>query len=203
MILEVPYYSQLRDTQKSDWKNKSCGITALKMVLDYYRKTNFSVDDLYLKGLELNGYLKDVGWYHYSLVNIAQALGFNGATRSWNIPNEAFEKLQSRGFTAKDIQIIEKQQYLEALYTLKNELNLHHPVIVSLPKGFEKGGSGHLVVLIGYDKEGFYTHDPYDQDRPGAKVKLNYNKFKEIYEKRAIFIYPEPVKNLQNSGPFS
>lgn len=192
MILDVPYFSQIKDTKKPEWKNKSCGITALKMVLDFYGKASPTIDELYQKGLNLNGYLENVGWYHHSLVNIAQTLGYSGITRSWNITKESFEKLASRGFTEKDIQIIERQQFLESIYTIKKELSSQHPVIISLPKGFKKGGSGHLVVLIGYDEEGFYVHDPYDQDQPGTNIKLNYNKFKEIFEKRAIFIYPIP-----------
>lgn len=191
MILDVPYYSQIKDTKNPEWKNKSCGITALKMVLDFYDKTSQNIDELYQKGLDLNGYLEDVGWYHHSLVNIAQTLGYSGITRSWNITKESGDKLASRGFTEKDIQIIRKQQFLESIYTIKEELSSHHPVIISLPKGFEKGGSGHLVVLVGFDEDGFFIHDPYDQDHPGTNMKLKFDKFKEIYEKRAIFIYPK------------
>lgn len=190
MILDVPYYSQFKDTQEAKWKNKACGIASLKMVLDYYQSTNLTIDDLYQMGLNLNGYLENIGWYHHKLVNIAQTLGYKGITRSWNIPEEALPKLRSRGFKDKDIKILEKQQSLEAIYTLKNELDLKHPIIISLPRGFIKGGSGHLIVLVGYDEEGFYIHDPDDQERPGQNIKLDYPKFKAIFEKRAIIIYP-------------
>ena len=46
MKLAVPYYSQIKDTENPDWKDKSCGIAALKMVLDFYRPTNLSIDEL-------------------------------------------------------------------------------------------------------------------------------------------------------------
>lgn len=190
MILKVPYYSQFKDTKRGDWKNKACGIVALKMVLDFYKKTSPSIDELYKRGLEFGGYLKNVGWYHHSLARLAQKLGYQAVTRSWNIPKQSLKHLKKRGFRTKDIKIINQQQLREGIFTLKDELDATHPVIVSLPRSFTKGGLGHLVVLIGYDKNGFYINDPDDSERAGQKVSLNYEKFKKIWKKRAIFIYP-------------
>lgn len=184
MILKVPYYSQIKDTRNPKWKNDSCGIAALKMVLDFYRPTNFSIDDLYQKGLGLGGYKYRVGWYHHSLALLAKQFVHKAVTRSWNIPKASLEHLKQRGFGEEDIEIIETQQLEEGIMTLKQELSKKHPVIVSLPKGFQEGSSGHLVTLIGFDKEGFIVNDPLD----GKKLQLDFEKFKKVWSKRAILI---------------
>lgn len=184
MILQVPYYSQIKNTKNPDWKDKSCGIAALKMVLDFYQPTDLSIDELYQKGLDINGFLEGVGWYHHSLALLAKQLGYKAITRSWNIPKESLDHLKERGFKTADIEIIRRQQLDEAITTLKKELDNKHPTVVPIPKGFTKGGSGHLVVLIGYDEEGFICHDPLD----GEKINLDYEKFKNLWEKRAILV---------------
>lgn len=190
MILKVPYYSQIKDTKNPDWKNKACGVTALKMVLDFYGAKNQSIDDLYQKGLDIGGYLEDVGWYHHSLALLAKQFGFRAITRSWNIPKESLVHLKKRGFSPADIAIVNRQQLEEALFSLKNELDHQHPVILSVPKGLAKNSSGHLVVLTGYDENSFILNDPFG----GEGTKLDYNKFKNIWAKRAVIIYPK-LKN--------
>ncbi len=187
MILDIPYYSQMVDTKNPDWKDRSCGIAALKMLLDFYKPTNLTIDDLYKKGLEMEGFLEGVGWYHHSLALIAKSLGYGAITRSWNIPEQSLQHLKERGFEKQDLEIINRQQMEEGLLTLKEELSQNHPVIVSLPKGFKKGESGHLVVLIGFDNKGFIINDPYF----GEKIQLDFEKFKAIWGKRAIIIYPQ------------
>lgn len=191
MILEVPYYSQFKNTQKEEWKNKACGIAALKMVLDFYKPTGLSIDDLYQKGLDIDGYLENVGWYHHGLANIAKSLGFIGITRLWSIPEEYIPRLTGRGFTQEDLEIMSKELLEEGIFTLKNELNQNHPVIVSIPRDFKQDGSGHLAVLIGYDEEGFFVNDPDDEKQDGQKVKLSFEEFKKVWTKRAIIIYPK------------
>ena len=159
MILNVAYYSQISDTKNPAWKDRSCGIAALKMVLDFYRPTDISIDDLYQKGLSIGGFLEGVGWYHHSLALLAKSFGYQAITRSWNIPEQSLQHLKERGFEKHDLEIINRQQMEEGLLTLKEELSQNHPVIVSLPKGFKKGESGHLVVLIGFDNKGFIIND--------------------------------------------
>ncbi len=188
MILDVPYSSQYKDTKKEDWKDKACGVTALKMVLDYYQQTNLSVDEFFQKGLDLNGYLQDVGWYHHSLVNIAQTLGYKGITRSWNIPNASLTKLVERGFKESDIKVMEDQLLEEGIFTLKKALKDNTPVIVSVPRNFKKDGSGHLVVVTGFDKNGFIINDPDDLEKSGQKKSISFQDFKEVWTKRAIII---------------
>lgn len=181
MILKVPYYSQFKETKSSAWQDKSCGIAALKMVLDFHQPTNLSIDELFQKGLEIGGYLENVGWYHHSLAILAKNLGFEAITRSWNVTKESIEKLKQRGFDDKDLEIMKEEQLEEGLYTLKQELSSNHPVIISFP--------GHLVVLVGFDQNNFYVNDPDDREQSGQKVKVVLSEFKKIWEKRAIIIY--------------
>lgn len=190
MILKVPYYSQVRETKNPDWEDKSCGIAALKMVLDFYKPTQFSIDELFQKGLNLGGYKANVGWYHHCLALLAKSLGYKAVTRSWNIPKESLEHLTERGFSKDDIEIVENQQIEEGIFSLKNELDRGHPVIVSVTKGFGKHGEGHLVTLIGYDEEVFTLNDPYEAIRPGKEFKISFDDFKDTWAKRAILIEP-------------
>src|SRR3989344_1331696 len=143
MILDVPYYSQITDTKNPKWKKDACGITTLKMILDYYSPTNLSIDELYQKGLDLGGYKEGVGWYHHSLAQLAKKFGYKAITKSWNIPTESLKKLNARGFS-------------------------------------KKGGSGHLIVIIGFDNKGFVVHDPFD----GEKIHIDFNKFKDVWSGR-------------------
>ena len=189
MILDVPYYSQITDTKNPKWKKDACGITTLKMILDYYSPTNLSIDELYQKGLDLGGYKEGVGWYHHSLAQLAKKFGYKAITKSWNIPTESLKKLNARGFSKKDIEILVKQQLDEGIYSLKQAIGANHPVIISVPKGLKKGGSGHLIVIIGFDNKGFVVHDPFD----GEKIHIDFNKFKDVWSgrfwtRRAILI---------------
>lgn len=188
MILDVPYYSQTKDTQKEGWKDLSCGIVALKMVLDFYQPTKLSIDELYQKGLDIGGYLENVGWYHHSLALLAKQLGFKAITRLWSLPEEYEQKLRDRGFNEEDLQILEDQQLEEGIFTIKKELENGYPVIVSVSKGFGREGKGHLVVLIGLNDQGFILHDPFEEIRPGKQFKITFADFKESWVKRAILI---------------
>jgi hypothetical protein len=188
MILDVPFYSQIKDTQKEEWKELSCGIVALKMVLDFYGPTNLSIDELYQKGLDIGGYLENVGWYHHSLALLAKQLGFQAITRLWGLPEEYAQKLKNRGFNESELQILEDQQLDEGILTLKKELENGRPVILSVSKGFGREGRGHLVVLIGSDDQGFILHDPFEVIRPGKEFKITFNEFKQAWTRRAIII---------------
>ena len=184
MILKVPYYSQIKNTKNAAWKDKSCGIAALKMVLDFYEPTNLSIDELYQKGLDIGGYLENVGWYHHSLALLAKSLGYRAITRSWNIGEESLKSLKERGFLDEDINVMSDQLIEEGIFTLKNEVKRKHPVIVSIPKGFVKNGSGHLVTLVGLTSREFIINDPLD----GEKISVDYAKFEEIWTRRAIVL---------------
>jgi len=191
-MLKVPYYSQIKDTQNPKWKKDSCGVAALKMVLDYYQPTNLTIDELYQKGLDIDGYLEGVGWYHHVLAQLAKGFGYKAVTKSWNIPAESLEHLIGRGFSKEDIEIVVNLQLDEGIFTLKQEVLAGHPIIISVPKGFKEGGSGHLVVVIGFDDLGFIVNDPFD----GEKIHIDFERFRQVWSgrfwtRRAILIRPK------------
>ncbi len=188
MILDVPYLSQYKDTKNPEWRDGACGIAALKMVMDFHKVTNLSVDELYQKGISLGGFLEGVGWYHYALAQLAKNLGFKAITRSWNINEAGQGKLKSQGFNDEDLEIMSKEQLEEGIFTLRNELLKNNPIVVPVPRGFKVGGSGHLVVLIGYDDEGFFVNDPDDLERGGEKIKVNFGDFSKVWTKRAVIV---------------
>ncbi len=192
MKLNVPYYSQIKDTLNPKWRRDACGITALKMVLDFYKPTGLSIDELYQKALDMGGYKDEVGWYHHILAQLAKKFGYLAITKSWNMPTESLARLKERGFSREDIDILNKLQLEESIFSIKHDIENCHPIIISIPKGFKLGGSGHLAVVIGFDDKGFIVNDPFD----GQEIPISYEKFREVWSgrfwtKRAILIYPK------------
>jgi len=66
----------------SHWAWRACGIVALQMVIKSQLRDDFNKKtmDLVREGLEINGYdtKNDSGWYHSSLLKIAQKYGLSG-----------------------------------------------------------------------------------------------------------------------------
>ena len=190
MKLNVPFYSQIKNIENPSWQLEGCGVTSLKMVLDFYKPIKESVDELFKLGVDLNGYSKEDGWYHHSLVQIARKFGLKGITRNWSIHQDFLTSLRNRRFTKEEIQILEKQLLEEGILGIINQLKQKHPVMASVKSGFSPNGSGHLVVLIGLNKNGFILHDPFDQTKKGQAIEIDFETFKQSWSKRAIVILP-------------
>ncbi len=190
MILNVPYYSQLKDTQKAEWKYESCGITCLKMILDFYGKDADSIDGLFQKGLDIGGYKEDVGWYHHSLGLLAKQYGCTAIPRSWTLTEAEIQKFEDQGFNNTDTALLIELLTNEGIESLKQEIKTGHPLIVSVPKNFEINGSGHLMAVTGYDKNKLILNDPFDEIRNGKSVKITIKEFKKVWTGRAIYIHP-------------
>jgi len=167
------FLSQFLDVKKRGWKKKSCGIVALKIVLHYWLGENFNVplDELINLGLKKDAYLKNVGWKHKELAEIAKDFKLNAKNFDWYSLNnkEAFKKF---------------------LNFLKRG-----PVIVSVYKNFHPQNNGHLVVAISEDKKYIYILDPGVKKRKGIFQKISFKKFKNGWKKRIIFIHPKLIKN--------
>jgi hypothetical protein len=63
IILNVPFYSQIYDVEKKNWKKHACGVTCLKMVMSFYDKKYKSqpVEEFIKEGLKLKAYKKERG----------------------------------------------------------------------------------------------------------------------------------------------
>jgi len=163
-IIEVPHFVQYYNINKDYWKERSCGIASLAMVLDFYGK-NIDLDKLIKQGLEKYPYDKNTGWRHDVIVELAQDYG-----------------LESR--RTED----------ETVENLIKSLNQNEPVIISIHKNFDSENGGHLAVLCGYFATesdgivGFYVNDPIGPQYKHKYQLIEYDKFIKGWKKRAIYI---------------
>ncbi len=162
-IIEVPHLVQYYNIDEEKWQSCSCGIVSLAMILDYYA-IPFVLDEMIVRALKNNGYIKGIGWKHQALVDLAIGYG-----------------LEARR-TEDDI-----------IDNLMDSLVRDEPVIVSVYKNFDTKKGGHLVVLLGFyvaDKElvGFYINDPIGAQYKHQNQFIEIEKFINGWKKRAIYV---------------
>jgi len=163
-ILEIPHLMQYYDIENDFWKGRSCGIVSLAMVLDFYG-IEVDLSELIDLGLKNNGYIKDVGWKHQVIVDLAKKFGLESRRREG-----------------------------EKIKNLVEALDKNEPVIISINKHFDTKNGGHLAVLNGYfiDKDGelmgFYVNDPVGASYKHKDQFIELEKFIQGWKKRAIYI---------------
>ncbi len=204
-ILDVPFYNQLDSSLDPKWHDKTCGILALKMVMDYYRQqTNqpaIDLAELFESTLGDDGYIANVGWFHPALVRAAARYGFKAWRRSWNIATAGRKQYQDEGVDAPSMASFAAQLKKEALPALVDSIEQGRPMVVSVAKDFSDINKGHLVVLTGFKRgraagqyQGFYYNDPYSptqNDRKDRYVAMA--RFEAKWNHRAIFLEPQNV----------
>jgi|SRR3989344_2586955 len=164
-MFKVSAYSQFLDVEDKKWKSRSCGIVSLKSVLEYWgikESTKYLIE----LGLKKDAYISGVGWKHGGLVSIAKEFGLFGENYDWFLeePHEAFLKLIS---------------YLKK-----------YPVLASVYKNFKLGGSGHLIILTGYENDQIFFNDPDSKTKKGISKKISFEKFLNGWKRRIIVIRP-------------
>ncbi len=168
--LNVPYYSQHIDVLDPEWKWRSCGICALKMAMEFLDGEKINLEDLIKEGLEINAYLKNIGWIHQGLIDLAKKYGFkNSFRKEWP-----------------------EDKKIEAIKSLVEFLEKEIPVLASVKNKEE----GHLVLIVGLQRdggvpEGFYIHDPDAFSAEEGKFKfLDLPEFLRIWKRRIVVIEP-------------
>jgi len=167
-ILTVPFYSQYVDISDPYWIIRSCGITCVKMALDYFGAKTPALGDLIKEAVEMGAY-GDSGWYHDGLVAVAEKYGA-----------EAYRK--------EDMD--NKSGYLE----LRNAIAEGGVAIVSVVQRLLGRKKYHQVLLIGYREDenglrGFYYHDPASSDHEqGRGLYVSLDVFKVYWRNKAIFL---------------
>ena len=155
-ILDVPYLSQLA-TPDADYAPGDCGAGCAAMLLNYLGH-NVTVDDVSIQtGLPPG--------YHFSI-----STHFIKAAYHWGVS-------------------LYWQRYL-SLDDLTAEIDAARPVIVlvrypDIPdsKKYDKSYIyDHFVLLIGYDADNFYYHDPYWPDTRGRCIKLDVDTFSQVWQ---------------------
>jgi len=187
-ILEVPYYSQKLDISDEKWKDKACGITALKMVLDFFSAKQTPSIDWLIKEMEFVGEHIREGVTHETLVILARNHGFNAYRQEFKSHKINIER--GKVILSKyENELIDGGVH-KIIESLKNEL----PVIVSAVKKFKEEDKPHLVLVVGFEEDangvvGFYYNDP-DSDTVGGGENLfvDLETFKKYWRKMAIFV---------------
>src|SRR3989344_8127218 len=171
----TPYKIRLVSQQNElhpEWQYRGCGISSLKMVMNYWHAvdaTNASppIDELLATGLKLYAYVQNIGWSHAGLVNIARQYGYEG---------------QNYDLASSDIET--------AWESLKAQIKTG-PVMVSVYSQFGPTcGGGHIVVVTGLDGDMVYLNDPEEASQEAGVKIMTLEDFLRSWKKRYIVIRP-------------
>ena len=162
----MEYYSQYLDL-KDEWQESGCGPVSLLMLMELLGGENLpSPNELYQAGLDVDGYLTEVGWKHNSLAELAKKYGF--------LNSQAIDLAKKPGENGEIIPIE------EALDGLKENLK-NGPVIVSVYRYYDPNRGGHLIVLKSLDKEKAVIIDPRERGEQVWTVADFLNRWKQRF----------------------
>jgi hypothetical protein len=170
MLREVPRYSQYLDVRNSFWQSRSCGIVALKMVLDYW----YSIHPLripppslpsLIRSAHVHGaYVRNVGWSHRGLVAEARHFGFKGSNFDW-------ASLSARAAFRKLLPLV-----------------LRGPVIASVYRNPQIKQGGHLVVITSISRTHVHLLEPAAKSRARISRNLTVSQFLRLWKQRIIVV---------------
>lgn len=166
----IPFYSQFKDIESVSWRNKSCGIASLAMIINYYRPGTITPQQLLIQGINSGAYVADAGWSHQGLINLAQKYDLVGETYYLTelSSSEAFDQF--------------------------NDVIKEGPAIVSIHYKFDpKNPIPHLVVITNIEGDTVYYNDPATD---GGNKEISVDQFKKAWKKRFITI--RDIKNLKS-----
>src|SRR3989344_1036603 len=169
----VPFYSQYKHIPLANWKNRGCGVTALKMLMDFWHTKDNKNKTAPLKELvqkrTAGSFVNNVGWTHAGLVSMARKYGYEGFNKDL-----AFLKMSPQ----------------QAFGNLKKDLE-RFPIMASVWNGFDpirKGG--HLVVITGVTGGLIYLNDPEEKSEKLGRKAIRQKRFIKAFKKRYLAIYP-------------
>ncbi len=166
--MKVPYHSQHAEDVEEVWRPRACGIASLRMALEALGSTVDSTQELIEHGLKLGAYIQGVGWKHQGLVELAEARGASAYRREFK-----------------------KWWWKVHPYFVRRELAaaLKRGEVPIISVTVEGKTDTHLVPLVGYDKSGFYFHEPAAHSATeGANKKISFKDFTARFRNLAIFI---------------
>jgi hypothetical protein len=202
--LDVPYYRQNDPGEglTEFWQQRSCGVLALRMVIDYWRlKAGLepvSLVGLFDQAMANDGVDANGNWMHSALVKTARDYDLLSWRRMWSLSSDQRRGAAASGVDGDSLVRNEIQQRREALPTLVEALVQGKPVIISVAKNFDSIDKPHLVVLTGVRRrtklgafEGIFYNDPYAPTHSDAKDRyVTISKFNEKWNYLAIFVEP-------------
>ncbi len=173
MRLDVPYTSQYLDIADPYWKDRSCSVACLRMVLSM-RGDVPTLETLVLEGKDKYGYDPSRGWTHKAIVSLFSDYGILAQSREF----------KEEGLFEKGVEEI------------VNSLDQGNPVLISAVKNFQEEKKFHTVLFVGYEKDtkgevsGFYYHDPaFDDREKGQNLFVPFETFKKYWRRMAIFLF--------------
>lgn len=155
--------SQHIHIQDPKWKDKSCGIVSLAMLLNYFGKET-SADQLLKDGLANNAYLESVGWKHKELAELGKRYGIKGKNLDWAL-------LDAESAYKKAVGYLDR-----------------HPIMASVYNNFQPGRGGHLVVITGIVSDKIFYNDPGEKEVKKISKEISLEKFLRGWKKRIIII---------------
>lgn len=168
VVPTIPFYSQFADISSPEWKKIACGVTSLAMIIEYYEPGTVTPQALLTKGINSGAYIKNAGWSHQGLANLAAKYGLVGKTGDFTKSNSA-TALADIKEVLKDGPIIASVYY---------KMQPGHPI-------------PHLVVINGIDGDTVYYNDPATK---GTQT-ISTENFMKAWKKRFISVR-EPVPAL-------
>jgi len=172
----IPRYSQFLDVQQKNWRRRSCGVVALKMLIDYWANGNLTtrptISELIKNGRRVSAFDSTTGWKHGGLVRLARRYTFQAKNFDWADESSvrAFKKLKV---------LVQK-----------------FPVIASVYRNLKPKSTGHLVVITKTTPSHVEYHDPDSRSRSQIKRRASKKTFLAGWKHRIIVIQPR----LRNSG---
>ena len=168
---DVPFFSQQSPGVSEEWRYRGCGISALKMVLDYWHAEKqgetTGINQILETGLAIGAYLQNIGWIHSGLVNIGRQYGYTGYNQ--------------------DLAGLETEL---AWQCLLEDLN-KHPLLASIHKRFDVDyPGGHIIVVTGFDGELVFYNDPDEHNEREGKKMIAVERFLRGWKKRYIVVAP-------------
>ncbi len=172
MVFLVPSYSQYLDVPLPKWRGKSCGIVALKMVLDYWKGKTITdsptIKTLIRLGVSKNAYIPGIGWRHSGLAHLARHYHLQAKNYDWaSEPKRAALK--------KLLLVLKKQ-----------------PIIASIYRNTKTKKGGHLVVLTGIrNSDGkICMIDPAGKTRKKEIRSISLKEFARSWKQRVVIVRP-------------
>lgn len=161
MKLNVPYYSQYLDIIDSFWIIRGCGAVSLKMVAEFHSVVVPDILTLCNEAKDKGGYDMKNGWIHDYLVSKARELGLRA----------------------------ERKEGLIDIKDITAFLDKGNPVIVSVEKRVLEQTRFHIIVVVGYEGNNIFYHEPESTDRESGQYRVcDTETFMNYWRGKAIFV---------------
>lgn len=166
--LSVPYLSQYRDISNTLNAHRSCGMTCLKMVLEYNKRDESPLEELVSRYIIDETAYGPSGWKHDFFVEFLQ---------KHNLSAHRKEQMSEEGIEEIVQAILQGNPVMASVVQHLFDKKLFHIVLIV---GVRMGDNGQTL--------GFFYHDPGRLvDEAGANQYVSLETFLDYWRRMAIF----------------